>query len=490
MRKILLVFGMVLWASLAIASNADDISKDVNNLIRSAEKAFFKGDADNAATLLKQAEDGLSKLKSEDPSHRTLKSLQSKHDRLKAKVEKKLGASASPAASKPAAAAGPAQSSASEDLSSGAKSNLRKADREMEFAEKELAKGEKSLQDKKFNLVESYLYKANDKLGAAAGLLDKVVNNNKASPDHPDVAAAFARHKALQDKVAAFTAKAQGKEEGVKQAAAQAKEDQARINAEWLPKITPFTEAGSASRLQYPGSYNKAELDRQEQLHAEATGVLGDVERAVSAEGLPQELMGAVEKLRFALQVYADEKKADNRNRLQPIESTLSSWEKRFEQNEGWTEESDRGLFVITEAKLTHQRKQIEELRTAYADSAAEFATRLAALEKDNAAWTEKKRLWMERPRPFPQARMKSAKLEEEMLGLLKDMGMEVKGLAITDKDWWVQPNEFRYLTTAVLSGDDKGEYWSNVSFRQIMTLTGYGPTEVWDIGEIRIRLP
>lgn len=491
MKKVLLVLGLFLWASMAFASNADDISKSVNSLIRNAEKAFFKGDADNAATLLQQAEEGLIQLKTEDPSHRTLQSLQTKHDRLKAKVDKKLGASASPAASKPTAATGPAQaSSESKDLSHGAKNNLKKADREMDFAEQELAKAGQSLQDQKFNMVESRLYNANGKVESAANLLDIVVNNNRASPDHPEVAAAFERHKALQDKVAAFTAEAQGKEEGVKQAAAQAKEGEAKLNDEWLPRVTPFTTVASDSRLQYPGSYNQQALERQEQLYAQAKGVLGEVEQAVPADGQPDDLKKAVDKLRFALQVYEDERKADNRNRLQPIESTLSSWEKRFEQNKAWTEESDQGLFVITDAKLAHQKKQIEELRTAYADSAAEFDTRLAALEKDNVTWTEKKRLWMERPRPFPEARMKSAKLEEEMQGLLKDRGIEVKDLAITDKDWWVQPNEFRYVTTAVLSEDDKGEFWSNISFRQILTLAGYGPTEVWDIGEIRIRLP
>jgi hypothetical protein len=58
------------------------------------------------------------------------------------------------------------------------------------------------------------------------------------------------------------------------------------------------------------------------------------------------------------------------------------------------------------------------------------------------------------------------------------------------DKDWWVQPGEFRYVTTAVLSKDSGGKYWSNVSLRQMKTLTGYGPTEIWEISKIRVRLP
>ncbi len=491
MRKILMVLAVIFWASAAFASNADDISKNVNSLIRSAEKAYFKGEADNAATILQEAEDGLVQLKSEDPAHKSLKTLQKKYDRLKARVDKKLGKSASPAAPKKTAAPSPAQTSPpSKDLSSSAKSNLQKAEREMKSFEQELAKGEKRLEDEKFNLVESSVYRAKRKLEGVKVLLDKVVNNNRASPDHPDVASAFRRHQELQDKFSAFAGRAQGKEESVKQASAQAKEDEAEINKEWLPKVTLFTDTSSSSRLMYPGSYNKQELDRQEKLYDQAKIVLGSVEQGIPAGHQPHDLKRAVDKLRFSLQVYDDEKKADNRNRLQPIETTLSAWEKRFEQNKNWNENSDQGLFVITDVKLEHQKKQIEELRTVSTDSAAGFGKRLAALEKENTAWTEKKRLWLERPRPFPEAKMTSRKLEKEMQELLADRGIEVKDLAITDKDWWVQPDEFRYLATAVLSNDDQGDYWSNVRFRQIRTLTGYGPTELWEIDEIRTRLP
>jgi len=123
-------------------------------------------------------------------------------------------------------------------------------------------------------------------------------------------------------------------------------------------------------------------------------------------------------------------------------------------------------------------------------DSAAGFSKRLGALEKENTTWVEKKRRWLERPRPFPKAKMKSKNLEKEMALLLEDRDIEVKDFVIVDKDWWIQRGEFRYMTTAVLSKDKKGKYWSKVSFRQIQTLTGYGPTEIWEINKIRIRLP
>ena len=493
MKKNLSVLVLLLWVGVAFASTAGNISKNVNSLIRSAENKYFNGEINEAATMLLEVEDGLVKLKSEDPAHKSIKTLQTKYDRLKARVDKKLGNNSSKTAPKAKAKATPgiAQSSpAVKALSHGAKNNLKNADREMDFAEQEFAKGEKKLQDKEFNLVDSYIYNAKSKLDVAEGLLGRVINSNKANPDHPDVASAFQRHKALQARLTAFTGKARGKEEGVKQAAAQAKGYGAKLNNKWLPKITPFTDGLSNSRLQYPGSYNEQKLDRQEKLYDHAVKVLGDVEKDVPVSDQPDELKSAVDKLRFSLQVYEDDKKADNKNRLQPIENTLSGWEKRFEKNRKWNEKSDQGLFAITKKKLEYQKKQIGALGKVFPDSATGFSKRLEALEKENISWVEKKRRWLECPRPFPKAKMKSKSLEKKMARLLKDRDIKVKDLVIVDKDWWIQRGEFRYMTTAVLSKDKKGKYWSKVSFRQIQSLTGYGPTEIWKINEIRIRLP
>ncbi len=494
MKKIILLLAVLAWSSVVFASTADDISKDVNSLIRSSEKAFFKGKTDEAATILKQAEERLGQLKSEDSAHRSIKSLQTKYDRLKARVDKKLGNSASSGAPAAAAASGSVQSAPAaktEGLSSGAKSNLKKAGRAMDSFEDALAKSEQSLQEKRFERVKSRVGSATEHLNEAKGRLDMVVTNNRADPNHPEVAAAFQRHKELQEKLAAFSSRASGEKEGAELAQAQAKEDAAKLNEKWLPKVTPYIEAPpSSTRLQYPGSRNAQALAKQEELYGQAKKVLGDVDREVPEASRPHDLKQAVERLRFVLQVYEDDRKADGRNRLQPIESTLAGWEGRFEQNKKWTEESDQGLFVITEDKLAYQKRQIAELQETAPEPAAGFSQRLAALEKENEGWVEKKRSWMERPRPFPEAKMKSESLTEEMTALLKDRDIEVEDIAIVDKDWWVQPGEFRYLKVAVLSEDGDGEYWSTVNFRQVQTLTGYGPTEVWEVDKTKIRLP
>lgn len=495
MKKFSVVFMLFLFLpssllTAAFATTPDEIAKKANTLIRTAEKEYFNGKNIEAAALLQAAHDNLEALKAAGPTPQSTKTLWTKYERLKERVDKKLGVSPSPATAGTETRSASAQPSLEAKLSQGARNNLKKAASEMDFAEKELAKGEKGLQEGKFNLVESYIYNAGSKLESAEGLLGRVINSNQANPDHPEVAGARQRHQALREKLAAFTVRAHGKEDDVRQAAAQVQEKAAAHNEKWLPLITPFTEASSSSRLQYPGSYNAEELARQEKLYAQAEKVLAGVETDLSAADQPQERKRAVADLRFTLELYENAKNADTTNRLQPIENSLSDWERRFDQNKSWNEKSDQGLFIISRTQLEYQKKKIDELLAFSPASATEFSRRLQALENENSSWTEKKRRWRERPQPFPKAGMVSNKLEDEMRQLLADRNIKAKDLVIIDKDWWVQPGEFRYVTTAVLAKDNSGKYWSKVSFRQIKTVAGYGPTEIWDIDAIKIRLP
>lgn len=482
---------LLLSVSVVFASNADDISKNVNSLIRSAENKYFKGKINDAATALPEVANGLLKLKSEDPAHRSIKTLQTKYNRLKARVDKKIGSNVSKTLPKAKETLGVLQtSSAVKALSHGAKNNLKKANLEMDSAEADLAGGEKHFQDEKIKRANSSIYNMKCKLEAVGEFLGRVIKSNKADPNHQDVASAFQRYKELQSKLSLFTSKVSEKEEKTKQVIAQGKKYEADLNSKWLPKITPFTDGLSNSRLQYPGSHDKQQLERQEELYNQSVKLLEDIELDVPASNQTNEIKIEVDKLRFALQVYENDKKAHNKNLLQPIESTLSNWENRFAKNRKWDEKSDLGLFVITEKKLEYQKKQIDALGNAFSDSIAKFSKRLGALEKENTSWVEKKRCWLERSRPFPKAKMQNKKIETAMLQLLENRDIKVDNLVIVDKDWWIQRGEFRYVTAAILSKDAKGIYWSNVSFRQMQTISGYSPIEIWDIKKIRTRLP
>ena len=84
---------------------------------------------------------------------------------------------------------------------------------------------------------------------------------------------------------------------------------------------------------------------------------------------------------------------------------------------------------------------------------------------------------------------MTSVSLVAEMEKILKDRGITpIDKLVIVDKDWWVQQGEFRYIKAAALQKDGEGPYFTHVTFKQMLTLSGYGPTELWEQGK-KIRI-
>jgi len=83
------------------AADVEALSKEINSEIRQAERMMFGGKNEEADALLQGAREKLNELSSLDSEHRSLKSLQSKFDRIRKQVDKKLGKDAS---TKPASA--------------------------------------------------------------------------------------------------------------------------------------------------------------------------------------------------------------------------------------------------------------------------------------------------------------------------------------------------------------------------------------------------
>jgi len=175
---------------------------------------------------------------------------------------------------------------------------------------------------------------------------------------------------------------------------------------------------------------------------------------------------------------------------IQVIEIIFSTWENKFAANQKLSKQANKSINVIPQAEIAYQKKRILKLKKTDPENGDRLLERFLKLKKQNVEWAKKKEINNESSRPFPQAKMKNKSLENEMKKLLKNRGIKAIDLVITDKDWWVQPGEFRYVNAAVMSKDGKGKYWVNISFRQIKTLSGYAPTEIWDFKDTRIRLP
>jgi hypothetical protein len=426
----------------ANAATPDELARSANTAIRQAENAFFKG------------------------------------DRLAERLDKKQQV-ATPRKAQPG----------SSDLSSGARSTLDKAEQAMTHAEERLVKARAFLEEGNSERCGGQISSARNDLADADAMLDRAGRSYKLTADHPEAGSTFARRQNLDQQMANLTADLEQQQSAATQAAKNAAATTAALDSQWLARVETFTAFDSPTRLQGPSINDATALAKEDAIAAEAAALLADYEATVVGSPASDQLRAAVEKLRFNLEVFQSNRGSDLRNKREPIARELEEWGNRLAGNADWREDSGTSLFIVRPPKISHLESLIADLASVAPDEAREFAARLESIKQDNVRWTAQRQSWDSRPRPFPAARMTADSLTKEMTALLKDRGWTVDKLVITDKDWWVQQGEFRYLATAALSRDEKGPFWSTVSFRQDLTLTGYGPTHVWEINE-KVRLP
>lgn len=483
---VMLLLGVV---GVAFAATGDDLEKNAASLIGSAERAFFANKIDEAHETLNQAKTQLEELKSQASDDKSLKNLQNKHDRLKQRIDQKRNKTAAPGKTAAAPATSAVAPAGGSELKSGAKSTLQTADTEINYAGNYLEKARESMDISDFNKLESQIYSAESHLEKAQSMFDRLASSFKTAPGHPEVAPSMDRYNQLKDQVAALKQQGSQAKEVTASAAAASKAASQELEDTWLPRIQAFTQTTGAFHIQSPAAYDPARLAEQDQILEKAKALIVEYERDVPADGAGSQLSQTAEKLRFEIKVYEDQRIAAMGNLRQPVVDTLDQWEKRFAENRNWQENSQTSLFIVRPDKIDYLKKQIAQLAVASPGEETAFSTRLAALEKENSTWMEKRLAWENRPRPFPEGQMTSIKLQQEMTTLLEDRGWKVKNLVIVDKDWWVLQSEYRYMQAAVLSEDDSGPFWSFVSFRQMQTLAGYGATEIMEIKD-KIRLP
>lgn len=495
MRRLIQIILMVIAVvgfQGAEAASPDDLAKSANKLIRSAENAFFAGDLDEASTLLEQGTAELEKLKAENPSHKQIKNLENKRKRLRDRVDKKVAATAPKAPATPkvpgAAAVKPATKDATK-LSSGGRSTLKSAERGMDQAETRLEMARDRFEAGNLERCMSQISSAQNYLADADAMLERARRSYKLTEDHPQAGAVFERRQGIDDKIAAFTAEVDQKKSAAAAGAAQAAAVSQSLDDQWLPQVEPFIEYGNDAHIKGPNTNDAAILAKQDANVAKAVKVLAAYDEAVPEGSASWSLGEAVKKVRFAVEVYQNDRNSGMKNLTGPAERSLTEWEGRLAANEGWKEDSGTSLFIVRPDKIRHLKEDIARVAAVSQDDATTLTSRLAKVEQANVKWVEKRKAWDSRPRPFPSAKMTSASLETEMVGLLEDRGWTVENVVITDKDWWVLAGEYRYLQTAVLSKDGDGPFWSSVSFKQDVTLTGYGATELWEAGD-KVRLP
>lgn len=212
----------------ALAAGADDTAKKADALVRSAEKNMFNGKMEAALKDLEDANAQIEALRTADPQHRNLKSIEGKYNRIKTQVDKKVGKpSTTPSAATQAVPAAPGKADSSQ-LPAGVKKRLRDIERHLDNAERYVGKDPKQA---------DYVLKQADELfreidKSYAGQFD---------PAHPDYSGSRQRYDQLTAAASAGTA-AREQAKADEGAARQMQEQQ---SAEWVERFRAY--------LSYPG---------------------------------------------------------------------------------------------------------------------------------------------------------------------------------------------------------------------------------------------
>jgi len=465
-----------------LAADADELARAANTAIRESENAFFKGDIAEAARLIAEGKRRLDGLEAASPAHGQLKNLRNKYERLQERIEKKQAAS-------PPASAGGSAGSPGSDLSSGARSTLATAERSLSDAEGRLGQAREFLAAAELERCRAAIASALEDLSEADAMLDRAERSFRLTAEHPAASATFARRKALNADIDALAASLTERKEASAAAAAASAAATAALDARWLPEVEAFVSYDSPSFITGPSTNDAQALATQDAVIAEAEALLAAYDTDATTGAASDQLRSAVQRLRSRLEVYRNDRGTDLRNKREDIERDLAEWERSLAANAQWREGDGSSPFIVRPGQIDHLEELIADLATVAPADAAALTTRLTAVVASNDEWTIRRQDWESRPRPLPAAGMTSRDLEATMVALLEDRGWAVERLVITDRDWWVQQGEFRYLATAALSRDDQGPFWSAVSFRQDATLAGYGPLHIWKVGE-KVRLP
>lgn len=221
------MFGVViLLLSLVFCGNVfagtSEMVKEVNTIVREAEKKMHSGKNQEADALLQKADALIQQVKTEEPANKNILRTEKKYDRVRKNVDRKLGQSAAKNTRSTTPQAGAVKSDNTK-LPGGVKKRLKDISRHLDNAERYATKDSKQAQYK---------------LSQAEELFDEIdkMYSGQFSSSHPDYAAVKNRFDALSGKAAK-----QGVAEAeAKEGASAAKAAMEKQSAEWVAKFQEF----------------------------------------------------------------------------------------------------------------------------------------------------------------------------------------------------------------------------------------------------------
>ena len=227
-----IVFYLLAFSFFAAGSayaGADELAKDVDKIIRNAERKMFGGKNDEADALLREAAVMLDQARAQDPANKLILRAEKNYERIRKNVDRKLGQSAGQTSSQVSAApAAVSVPSGGTDLPGGVRKRLKDISRHLDRAERYASSDAKQTRYQLDQAEE--LFREVDKM--YSGQYD---------PEQPDYAAARGRY----DKLSRAAAERGSAEARASTDAADAEANKEKQSREWVARFRQY--------LSYPG---------------------------------------------------------------------------------------------------------------------------------------------------------------------------------------------------------------------------------------------
>jgi hypothetical protein len=391
------------------ASEADSLAKTIDKDLRDAERLMFNGKKEEADEKLEAAGAMITELKTLDPGHAKLKSLESKYDRTRQTLDKRLGkttktsserplppkpqAPAASSASPAAAQTGPASEQGAK-LPGGVKKRLGDIEGTLNEVERQLSN----------NRIKSARYEL-DKVPGYFEEIDRMYSG-QFSTDDPDYQATRERYAEVQAKVeTGAEAEAQAEAD-----AAKAEEANKAMAKEWIDRFGHYISASYLppghkpdKELIFPGTADPEKIPQMQKIYEEAKALYAEYEQAgLASSDLPWELEQAAKDFKYALESYESSYQSAMDGYTRDAESEVDQ-ALEFLARTDWETDPEALPPMIGKDRMERIDGLIKNLETVLAPDDPKLTGLKAKQVKIVQQDQKHRKIWQERVRVRPQ---------------------------------------------------------------------------------------
>jgi hypothetical protein len=380
------MFCVLFLANLAaLAQDANLLSRDIKNELRSAKSLMFKGKAEEALGLMGGIQGKIDELKSSDPKHSSIKGIERDYDKLKKDLSRRIGKETGPPkGEKPSASK--TTSAGSDKLNSAAERYIRKMDEAMKGVDRVLSG--------KSGTPEYRIKAAQYEMKKVEGYWNDLQKKYPDTLGHPDVVVAKERMNAYSNKIDAYgrAASEEKAKEGQVKAAKEAESN------EWIAKLTPYVlmrgQQGYVPEKEFVASYTEdpKDMDQRMKLYAEASNLFDEFQKTQFPEGKTDELLDLEKKLAYKLKTYNEELKMAADRYFEKALGEIKRGKSILDGNEKRTKDGKTKPTLLHSLVLNGIARDI-----AWAENLMPGDSRIPELKKEFEALQKEQSRWREK---------------------------------------------------------------------------------------------